>query len=313
MNTPAIEATRTPGTSHLDNTATTCRTLESAFDRCMRYRERGWPAKLVRHPMREALWAAYSALPWLRPREVAARLFTRERLSILLPELSALELYRHGCIEPDLTAVVLRNLKRGMTFVDVGAHYGYYTNLARWLVGAEGVVLAFEPGRQAFSLLSRNTSHRSDVRLENMAAGATNGTATLRDFGPRHSALNTLKGQARVPPRERDRLIVRSYEVPCERLDDYLARHRLRPDFVKIDAEGSELDVLRGMEQTLKETDCLVSIEVGDYDDGPSMSRECIAFMTRLAFSCFESRQGDLIPHRVRASYDYGNLCFRKT
>jgi FkbM family methyltransferase len=292
--------------------ATDRRTLEAAFDRCLRYRERSWGGKLVRHPVRETLRAAYAAIPWLPAREAAVRLFTRERLSILLPELSGLELYRHGCIEPDLTAVVLRKLERGMTFVDVGAHSGYYASVAKQLVGPEGVVVAFEPGRQAFSLLSRNTSDQSNVRLENMAAGATNGTAVLRDFGPRHSALNTLKAQARVPPRERQQLSARSYEVPCVRLDDYLARHRLRPDFIKIDAEGSELDVLRGMEETLKDTDCLVSIEVGDYDDGPSMSRECIAFMARLAFSCFESRRGALIPHLVQASYGYGNLCFRK-
>ena len=302
---------RTKTGSHVD-TATDRRTLETALDRCLRYRERSWPGKLVRHPVRETLRAAYAAMPWLPAREVAVRLFTGERLSVLLPELSALDLYRHGCIEPDLTAVVLRKLERGMTFVDVGAHAGYYASAAKQLVGPEGVVVAFEPGRQAFSLLSRNMSHECKDRLENMAVGASNGTAVLRDFGPRHSALNTLKAQARVPPRERQHLSANSYEVPCVRLDDYLARHQLRPDFIKIDAEGSELDVLRGMEDTLKQTDCLVSIEVGDYDDGPSMSRECIAFMARLAFSCFESRPGASIPHLVQASYDYGNLCFRK-
>jgi FkbM family methyltransferase len=311
MDTPAVEAPRTHAGSPVD-TAASRPTIEAAFDRCVRYRERRWTGKLARHPVRETLRAAYAALPWLPPREVAVRLFTRKRLAVLLPELSSLDLYRHGCIEPDLTAVVLRTLKPGMTFVDVGAHYGYYAGLANQLVGAEGVVLAFEPGREAFSLLSRNTSNERNVRLENVAVGAANGTAALRDFGPRHSALNTLKTQARVPPRERDQLSARSYEVPCVRLDDSLARHRLRPDFIKIDAEGSELDVLRGMEDTLTGTDCLVSIEVGDYDDGPSVSRECIAFMARFGFSCFEGRKGELIPHRAQARYGYGNLCFRK-
>lgn len=311
MSTPAKEVTRTPGPSHVD-TAASRRTLEAAFDRSVRYRERSWAGKLVRHPVRETLRAAYAAMPWLPPREVAVRLFTGERLSVVVPELSALDVYRHGCIEPDLTAVVLRELQRGMTFVDIGAQCGYYAGLAKRLVGAEGVVLAFEPARPSFFLLARNASHEGNVRLENMAAGATNGMAVLRDFGPRHSALNTLKTQARVPPLERGQLSARSYEVPCVRLDDYFARCRLRPDFVKIDAEGSELDVLRGMGETLKETDCLVSIEVGDYDPGSSMSRECIAFMARLGLSCFESRQGALVPHRAQTRYGYGNLCFRK-
>jgi FkbM family methyltransferase len=311
MDTPAVEAPRTQAGSPVD-TATSRPAIEAAFDRCVRYRERSWTGKLTRHPGRETLRAAYAALPWLTPREVAVRLFTRKQLAILLPELSALDLYRHGCIEPDLTAVVLRTLKPGMTFVDVGAHYGYYAGLAGELVGADGVVIAFEPGRETFSLLSRNMAHQRNVTLEHMAAGATNGTAVLQDFGRRHSSLNTLKIQARVPPREREQLSARSYEVPCVRLDDHLARHGLRPDFVKIDAEGSELDVLRGMQDTLTGTDCLVSIEVGDYDDGPSVSRECIALMARFGFSCFESRKGELIPHRAQARYGYGNLCFRK-
>jgi FkbM family methyltransferase len=311
MDTPAVEAPRTHAGSPAD-ADTSRRALEAAFDRCARYRERSWAGKLARHPVRETFRAAYELLPRLAPREVAVRLFTGERLCVVLPELSALDLYRHGCIEPDLTAVVLRHLQPGMTFVDVGAHYGYYVSVAKQLVGRGGVVVAFEPGRDAFSLLSRKTPPAPNVRRENMAAGAGNGTAVLRDFGPRHSALNTLKSHARVPPREQDRLRARSYEVRSVRLDDYFARHALRPDFVKIDAEGSELDVLRGMEETLKSTVCLVSIEVGDYEDGPSMSRECIGFMARLGFSCFESRQGALVPHRVRARYGYGNLCFRK-
>jgi FkbM family methyltransferase len=221
-------------------------------------------------------------------------------------------LYRNGCIEPDLTAAVLGHLRPGMTFVDVGAHYGYYATLASPLVGARGVVVAFEPSRPVFPLLARNTERFSNVRLEHTAVGATDGTVVMHDFGARHSALNTVKAEARVPSRERDQLRARSYEVPCVRLDDYLARHGVRPDLVKIDAEGSELDVLRGMERTLQETDCLVSVEVGDYDDGPSMSRDCIVFMAGRGYSCYESRRGMLVPHQPQARYGYGNLCFRK-
>lgn len=239
-------------------------------------------------------------------------MFTGETLSVVLPELSALDLYRNGCIEPDLTAAVLRHLQPGMTFVDVGAHYGYYATLASPLVGASGVVVAFEPSRPLFPLLARNTGHHGNVKLAHTAVGATDGTVMMRDFGPRHSALNTIKAEARVPPGERDQLRARSYDVQCIRLDDYVTRYGLRPDFVKIDAEGSELDVLRGMERTLRESDCLVSVEVGDYDDGPSMSRDCIALMASQGYSCFESRQGTLVPHQPQARYGYGNLCFRK-
>ena len=99
-----------------------------------------------------------------------------------------------------------------------------------------------------------------------------------------------------MPPRERERLRAREYAVRCVRLDDYLGPRGIRPDFVKVDAEGSELAVLTGMERTLREGGCIVSLEVGDYaGSNAPPSRECIAFMAKLGYSCFESRGGTLV------------------
>lgn len=292
-------------------TALRCPRFEAEFRTCERYRRRSGIRKLVRHPVRETWRAAYATLPWLPTRPSVAKLFTGERLAVVLPELAGLDLYRHGCIEPDLTAVVLRRVEPGMTFIDVGAHYGYYTSLARSLVGEEGLVVAFEPGRESFAWLSRNLGWRRNVRLENAAVGARTGLSVLRDFGSRKSALNTLQREARAPLPERENLRPRECVVRCVRLDDYVAEAKIRPDFVKIDAEGSELDVLLGMEQTLREGRCVVSLEVGDYPgSSAALSSECISLMGQFGYSCFEGRGGMLVPHQPRHRYNYGNLCF---
>jgi len=55
------------------------------------------------------------------------------------------KLYQYGFFEEGLTRAIIEKLRPGDTFVDIGAHVGYYTILASLLVGAEGHVVAFEP------------------------------------------------------------------------------------------------------------------------------------------------------------------------
>ena len=277
------------------------------------YRHSRAPAKLVRHPVRESLAAAYRLFPGLPTRGAAARLFTGQRPRVLLPEIVALDLYRHGCIEPELTAVLLDALRPGMAFADVGAQYGYYSLLAHATVGRGGRVFAFEPSRRTFRFLRRNLAGLSGVRAEEAAASNSSGRRLLHDFGGRHSALNSLFTQPRTPVEERAGLRSENYEVRCVTLDDYFSEVGGHPDVVKIDTESSELDVLRGMEQLLRHRSPLITLEVGDYQvTGSPPSRECVDFLESFGYRGFEVGRGGLVPHRRRDHYLYGNLCFRK-
>ncbi len=270
-------------------------------------------AKFLAHPARESVLAGYRLAPWLPVRRARASLFTGQQLSVLLPELVAADLYRHGCIEPGLTALVLETLRPGMTFVDVGAQYGYYTMLAQEAVAPGGRVIAFEPGRLSFRMLERNLRGAPGVQTENLAVWRASGTRMLHDFGPRHSALNSLFSDARAPVPERSRLDVDSYEVGCVSLDDYFEGSGPAPDLVKIDAESSELEVLLGMRRLLSASSPVISIEVGDFGVAQApLGHRCIAFLESAGYAPFECSGGEPIPHRVRARYAYGNLCFRK-
>ena len=234
-------------------------------------------------------------------------------MRVLLPEIVAMDLYRHGFIERDLTSVLLAALQPGMVFVDVGAHYGYYSLLASPLVAPAGRVFAFEPGRQALTFLERNLAGLPNVRIEPAAVSAAGGRRTLHDFGRRHSALASLRPEARTPISERAGLRADLYEVESVSLDDYFQSLGLRPDVVKIDAESSELDVLRGMEGILRGAAPLVTIEVGDYEvRGAEPSSRCVDFMESVGYVSLEYARGQMVPHRRRARYTYGNLFFRK-
>ncbi len=244
------------------------------------------------------------------PTEVTCRLFTGRRMRVVVPEIVGTQLYRHGFIEPSLTRVLLCYLRPGMVFFDVGAQYGYHALIAADLVGPGGGVVAFEPGRDAFRLLAANLAGVPGAHAEHIAVGAADGPITFHDFGRRHSALNTALPTARVPAEERRTLRAQTYPVPCTTLDEYCERRDVLPHFVKLDAEGAELDILHGLRRTLERGGPMLSVETGDYEGMASPATvECIRFLEAHGYRAWEF-DGDLRPHRPRARYGYDNLYF---
>jgi FkbM family methyltransferase len=266
----------------------------------------GWGSRLRR--LRVAVHRALR----LPPMPATARLLWGDRLRVVLPELVATELYVGGLIEPALTRAMIHRLRPGDVVVDVGAQYGYHAALAALLVGEAGGVHAFEPTPRTHALLVRNLAHRRNVVVEPIALGDAAGVAILRDYGPRHSAVNTLQSQARVPQAERRRLRPRLHAVPRCRLDDYAQARGLRPAFVKIDAEGWELSVLRGARRVLEECSPVVSLETGDYggeDEVPT--QRSVDYLLGLGYRCVDGTGAACVDDGDRA-YGYGNLVFER-
>ena len=244
---------------------------------------------------------------------VTCRIFTGDRMQVVVPEIVGDELRRQGFIEPALTAALLNILRPGMVFVDVGAHYGYYSLVASRRVGPSGAVIALEPGRAVLPLLRANTAGAGNVVVDPVAACARTGPVLLRDFGPGNSALSTILPGARVPAAERARLRADGYTVPGVALDDHLLGRGLRPGFVKLDAEGAELDILRGMGRILEEVGPVLAMEVGDYDGMPSPSTAAsLDHLEGRGYRAWEWSAGALRPHARRDRYGYGNLVFMK-
>ena len=285
------------------------RVLAAALRRAERASGRGGVGAGLRRPVRH-LRPAVQRL--IGTTEVTCTIFTGQRMRVVLPEIVGTALYRHGYIEAPLTHVLLDRLRPGMVFVDVGAHYGYHSLIASLLVGPAGSVLALEPGRGVLPLLRQNTAGATNVTVNAVAACAGNGTVTFRDFGPAHSSLGTLFSDARVPRTERQRLNARAYPVRSVGLDDHLSSAGLRPDFVKLDAEGSELDILHGMRRALEEVGPVLAMEAGDYEGMPSPDTvSCIEFLEGLGYRALEYADG-LRAHSRRPRYGYDNLFFVK-
>ena len=146
-------------------------------------------------------------------------------------------------------------LQPGQRVIDVGANYGIYTLTMAKLVGPNGRVWAFEPASSTADLLAASiaANNYSHVGLERSALSSTTGTAQLSLN--RNSELNELV--------RAEQFAGESETVPLVTLDAAMEIHGWKDiDFVKIDAEGEEANILCGGLNFLTTESPLIQFEV---------------------------------------------------
>lgn len=154
-----------------------------------------------------------------------------------------LRLHRLGHMGRKECAALRRIVRPGMTVLDVGGNLGLYTLLLSRLVGPTGRIVTFEPDPDLFALLKHNCELNvcTNVEMHNVALGRQRDRLKLRRM-ILNSGDNTLAAGGRG-------LFRREVDIDVVALDEFLPG--LRPDLVKVDVQGWELEVLRGMERTL--------------------------------------------------------------
>ncbi|MEM0464173.1 FkbM family methyltransferase [Pyrobaculum sp.] len=131
---------------------------------------------------------------------------------------------------------ILRSLKSGDVFVDVGANVGYYTTLAAKL-GAK--VIAMEPEPRTVILL------RLNLCLNDLKAVLLNECAySVEGFQEMCIPVSGHFGIATLYPG--DKRNCRKVRIHCTTLQKVLRDYN-KVKLVKIDAEGAELDILLGI------------------------------------------------------------------
>lgn len=166
-----------------------------------------------------------------------------------------------GTYEVPIQNVFTQHLKSGDVFYDIGANVGFFSIIAAKLVGDRGKVYAFEPG------LGNAKSIRHNARLNNFdrieviekAVSHTSGEGQL--LLAKYSGGHAL-ATADAPPDLAGEVTV---DLVC--IDDLIAQHKIAPpNFVKVDVEGAELDVLKGMTKTIQTYQPTIIYEVDDGD-----------------------------------------------
>jgi FkbM family methyltransferase len=167
--------------------------------------------------------------------------------------------------EQMLEAMYRSLLKEGDTAIDVGAHIGRHTLPMAQAVGTSGCVHAFEPLPSIYPLLvkavkidpSAGVPH-GQVLTHNVALGETAGTTEFV-FVPDCPEYSGFKERTYHDGAHRTETI----KVEVAQLDSLAATlHNVR--FVKVDAEGGELAVMRGAINVIRTHLPVVSFELGD-------------------------------------------------
>ena len=157
------------------------------------------------------------------------------------------ELFLHGIREKESTQILSEYLEEGMNIVDVGANIGYYTLIEADMVRDSGIVKGIEPTESSFKKLEKNCrlNNLENVKLLNKAVGSKQEVVSLnKRNSPNLNRVSNNSNGAQIEQNALDELI------------DF------NPDLVRMDVQGYELEILKGMEETMNSEDLILFLEV---------------------------------------------------
>jgi FkbM family methyltransferase len=151
-----------------------------------------------------------------------------------------------GRYEPAQSRWVRDILKPGGTFLDVGANVGYYTTLAASLVGSKGHLLAFEPSPYAYKRLETILKRNAITQVDAFQCAVGDKEEWLDLYLPKQAHLHSPS----LVPTDKSFTSVK-VQVCC--LDSHPSLQAVSMiDLMKVDVEGFEPNVLRGMSKYLQ-------------------------------------------------------------
>ena len=191
-------------------------------------------------------------------------------------------------------------VRHGMAAVDIGANCGYHTMLLADLVGPGGQVHAFEPNPRMMALL------RHSVELNGFAGRVRLHSAPMASSSGRQVRLMAARDQpmnahlAAAGANVQSGAVV--HELLTQSLDDALAGQAV--DVIKIDAEGAEFDIWRGMTATLarsRRLSIVLEFAADRYPDPGGFLREAASL--GFSLSCIDHVRG-VLPATVESVLD---------
>jgi FkbM family methyltransferase len=163
--------------------------------------------------------------------------------------------------EPQSLRAVADHLSTSGTFMDVGAHIGYYSLKAATMVGPNGHVISIEPNPQTVPKL-RGNIEASDARAVSVwPVACADSESTLQFYAAPES--NTGESSLSKENASQEGAATMAYSVRARPLDAIVKEAKLdRVDVIKIDVEGAEFEVLKGAAKTLDDFRPVLIVEL---------------------------------------------------
>lgn len=147
----------------------------------------------------------------------------------------------NGVWEEFETELFKKRVKKGMTVVDIGANWGWYTLIAAKLVGEKGKVYAFEPEPYNYDLLVKNIEINGYDNVIPVQKAVSNKVGTVKLF-----LMPDLAGGHTIYIFNHS-LQRKFVEVETITLDEFFRDRNDKIAVIKMDAEGAEFAILQGM------------------------------------------------------------------
>ncbi len=164
--------------------------------------------------------------------------------------------------EKELISKTLSYVDKGSTVLDIGANIGRWAIPISRKIGAKGHVHAFEPNKESFSFLKNRIRSFKNVSIHNIAL--SNGEHKEVEFliqkgisCPANAAIAETASQ--ITDKENFEIV----KVESKSTDTFVnANHVNSVDFIKIDVEGHELEVIKGFKDGIKLYKPVLAIEI---------------------------------------------------
>lgn len=153
--------------------------------------------------------------------------------------------------------------------VDVGAHVGYFTILAA-KKAKNGHIFAIEPDTESIETLKKNTkmNHLKNVTIINSAVSNKKGLLTFYKDKDNYIASSIFES-----------LDTKQEQIQSMRIDDIIKENNIEKiDFLKMDCEGAEYEIILNLNDTALTKIRKISLEVHDYIKGFS-KKQIIKFL----------------------------------
>ncbi len=178
-----------------------------------------------------------------------------------------------------------------LVILDVGANVGHWSRLvSAYFPSAD--IYAFEPSKETFSELESNLSDNKNIKVFNFGLGETNSTEVLYSD-------EALSGKASLTKRNLKHFNInfdKTENITIKRLDSFLGEFSIVPNLLKIDVEGHELSVLKGLGNHINMLE-IIQFEFGGTDiDSRVFFQDFWNFFEDKPFDLFRLTPKGIIP-----------------
>lgn len=181
--------------------------------------------------------------------------------------------------EPVTSKIVCTYVKNGMSCLDIGSNIGYYAILESRLAGPKGNVVCVEPSPLNYRYLKSNLEREAKGRTKiyNVAVGDTDGEINFL-VGAQSNLCKVIQENEMIESSESNSIL----KVPVKKVDSLVEEIELdKIDFIRMDPEGYEESIYRGMRKTIDRFKPMLLIEFHSNILGTQRTRKLLENMKR--------------------------------